>query len=102
MLTTYRHLLGSSSAVRHRVIGVYVFLALFNVLAWTLAIASSAAYSIMLPTAFLAYTFGLGTRSMPTTSRPSTTRPASSCRMGSGPSRSASSSRSAIRRSSSR
>ncbi len=59
MLHTLRPLIGSSSALRNRVIGVYVFLALFNLAAWGLAVVASAAYPIMLPTAFLAYTFGL-------------------------------------------
>jgi nickel/cobalt transporter (NiCoT) family protein len=59
MLTALRHLLGSSTALRNRVIGVYVFLALFNLVVWALAITSSAAFPIMLPTAVLAYTFGL-------------------------------------------
>jgi len=59
MLTAFRRLLGSSGDLRRRVIGVYVFLALFNLVAWGLAIASSSAFPIMLPTAFLAYTFGL-------------------------------------------
>ncbi|HEY4944649.1 MAG TPA: HoxN/HupN/NixA family nickel/cobalt transporter [Candidatus Limnocylindrales bacterium] len=59
MLNTLRPLLGSSSALRNRVIGVYVFLALFNLAAWGLAVGASSSYPIMLPTAFLAYTFGL-------------------------------------------
>ena len=59
MLTALRPLIGTPSALRTRVVGVYLFLALFNVAAWGLALATSAAYPIMLPTAFLAYTFGL-------------------------------------------
>ena len=59
MLSPLRRLLGSSSALRNRVLAVYVFLALFNLIAWGLAITSSTAYPIMLPTAFLAYSFGL-------------------------------------------
>ncbi len=59
MMITVRRLVGSSRALRNRVIAVYVFLAVFNLVAWALAIASSTAYPIMLPTAFLAYTFGL-------------------------------------------
>src|SRR5450756_451648 len=59
MLTTLRRLLGSSGALRNRVVAVYAFLVVFNLVAWALAIASSTAYPIMLPTAFLAYTFGL-------------------------------------------
>ena len=38
---------------------MYAFLAAFNLIAWGLALAASAAYPILLPTAFLAYTFGL-------------------------------------------
>ena len=48
-----------ASALRHRIISVYVFLVLFNLVAWGSALAASSAYPIMLPTAFLAYTFGL-------------------------------------------
>ena len=59
MLSSLRRLLASSSALRNRVIGVYVFLGIFNLVAWGLALASSSAYPIMLPTAVLAYTFGL-------------------------------------------
>jgi nickel/cobalt transporter (NiCoT) family protein len=59
MLTPLRRLLGSSSALRNRVLAVYVFLVLFNLVAWGLVVASSTAFPIMLPTAFLAYTFGL-------------------------------------------
>ncbi len=59
MLSTLRRLLGTSDALRNRVIGVYGFLVLFNLVAWGLALGASAAYPILLPTAFLAYTFGL-------------------------------------------
>jgi len=48
-----------SNALRNRVVSVYVFLVLFNLVAWGSALAASTAYPIMLPTAFLAYTFGL-------------------------------------------
>ncbi len=59
MLSAFRRLLGTSGAVRRRVISVYAFLALLNLVAWGLAVGASAAYPILLPTAFLAYTFGL-------------------------------------------
>ncbi len=59
MLTTLRRLLSTSSPLRNRVIGVYAFLLVFNLTAWGLAVGASVAYPIMLPTAFLAYTFGL-------------------------------------------
>ena len=59
MLSTFRRLGQSPSGLRNRVVAVYVFLALFNLVAWALAVGASTAYPIMLPTAFLAYTFGL-------------------------------------------
>jgi nickel/cobalt transporter (NiCoT) family protein len=59
LLVALRRLLGTSTALRNRVVGIFVFLALFNVVVWALAIGSAAAFPIMLPTAFLAYTFGL-------------------------------------------
>ena len=59
MLTTLRRLLGSSGSLRTRVVAVYAFLLLFNLVAWGLALGASSAYPILLPTAFLAYTFGL-------------------------------------------
>lgn len=59
MLATARRLITTSSALRNRILAVYGFLLLFNLAAWGLALAASAAYPILLPTAFLAYTFGL-------------------------------------------
>jgi nickel/cobalt transporter (NiCoT) family protein len=59
MVTALRRLLTSSDPLRNRVLGVYGFLLAFNVVAWGLALAASVEYPIMLPTAFLAYTFGL-------------------------------------------
>jgi high-affinity nickel-transport protein len=59
MITALRRLLSSPSPLRRRVLGVYLFLLAFNVVAWGLALIASTAYPIMLPTAFLAYTFGL-------------------------------------------
>ena len=59
MVTALRRLLTSSGPLRNRVLGVYAFLLVFNIVAWALALAASVAYPIMLPTAFLAYTFGL-------------------------------------------
>ena len=59
MLATLRRLLGSSGSLRARVVGVYAFLLVFNLVAWGLALGASAEYPILLPTAFLAYTFGL-------------------------------------------
>ena len=59
MLSTARRLLTTSTEVRNRILGVYGFLLAFNVLAWGLALVVSVAYPILLPTAFLAYAFGL-------------------------------------------
>ncbi len=59
MLTTARRLVTTSSALRNRIFAVYGFLLVFNLVAWGLALGASAAYPILLPTAFLAYTFGL-------------------------------------------
>jgi nickel/cobalt transporter (NiCoT) family protein len=59
LISALRPLLGSSGTTRRRVIGVYAFLAAFNLLAWGVALVASAAYPILLPTALLAYTFGL-------------------------------------------
>ena len=59
MLVALRRVGGASGALRRRIVAVYVFLVLFNVVAWSLALGASLAYPILLPTAFLAYTFGL-------------------------------------------
>ena len=49
-----------SSDIRNKVIGIYVLLIGFNILAWVLAFAGFAAqYPALLGTALLAYTFGL-------------------------------------------
>lgn len=52
-------LLRTASPTRSRVIRMYAFLLTFNLLAWALALAASLRYPILLPTALLAYTFGL-------------------------------------------
>ena len=59
MLSTVARLAASSSNLRHRLIAVYVILAIFNIGAWVLALTIGSAYPILLPTAFLAYTLGL-------------------------------------------
>jgi nickel/cobalt transporter (NiCoT) family protein len=59
VLSTMRHLVLTPSRLRTRIFGVYGFLLAFNVVAWGLALVASAAYPILLPTAILAYTFGL-------------------------------------------
>jgi high-affinity nickel-transport protein len=45
--------------VRARVIGLYVFLALFNLACWGYALVAFHDYPVLLGTAFLAYSFGL-------------------------------------------
>ena len=59
MLTTARRILGSSSPVKRGVVRVYAFLLGFNLLVWVLVLLGSVSYPILLPTAFLAYSFGL-------------------------------------------
>ncbi len=50
----------SSSDIRRKIIGIYILLIIFNVVAWALAFAGFAVqYPAMLGTALLAYTFGL-------------------------------------------
>jgi high-affinity nickel-transport protein len=49
----------SSPEVRRRVIGIYVFLIAYNVVAWLLALLVFGTDAKLLGTAFLAYTFGL-------------------------------------------
>jgi len=59
MVDSFVRLLRTRSAVRSRIVRLYVFLVAFNLVAWGLALAASVRYPILLPTAFLAYTFGL-------------------------------------------
>jgi high-affinity nickel-transport protein len=59
MVENALRLLRTASPIRSRIIRLYVFLGAFNVVAWALALAASVSYPILLPTAFLAYTFGL-------------------------------------------
>ena len=59
MLSTVQRLAASSSNLRHRLVGIYVVLVAFNIGAWAVALAIGSVYPILLPTAFLAYTFGL-------------------------------------------
>ncbi|GAC1692177.1 MAG: HoxN/HupN/NixA family nickel/cobalt transporter [Ktedonobacteraceae bacterium] len=50
----------SPSELRNKIIGIYIFLIAFNILAWVLAFAGfSVRYPELLGTALLAYTFGL-------------------------------------------
>ena len=59
MVDSALRLLRTAGPVRSRIVRMYTFLIAFNVLAWGLALAASISYPILLPTAFLAYTFGL-------------------------------------------
>jgi high-affinity nickel-transport protein len=59
VLATAIRLARTSSDLRNRIVRVYAFLLVFNVGAWALALVAASSYPILLPTAFLAYTFGL-------------------------------------------
>ena len=59
MLSTARRLFGSSAELRRRIIRLYAFLIGFNAVAWGLVLIASLSYPILLPTALLAYSFGL-------------------------------------------
>ncbi|HLX34374.1 MAG TPA: HoxN/HupN/NixA family nickel/cobalt transporter [Candidatus Limnocylindrales bacterium] len=59
MLGAALETLRRSSELRSRVVRLYGVLLLFNVVAWGLALVASERYPILLPTAVLAYTFGL-------------------------------------------
>jgi high-affinity nickel-transport protein len=59
MLTNAMRLMTTPSALRRRILRVYAFLFVFNLGAWGVALAASIQYPILLPTALLAYTFGL-------------------------------------------
>ena len=59
MVFATKGLLGGSPDLRRRVGRLYAFLLAFNLAAWGGVLAASASYPIILPAAFLAYTFGL-------------------------------------------
>jgi nickel/cobalt transporter (NiCoT) family protein len=59
MFSNALRLMTTPSALRSRILRVYAFLFAFNIGAWLLAIVASIEYPILLPTALLAYTFGL-------------------------------------------
>jgi high-affinity nickel-transport protein len=59
MLANAFRLMTTRSGLRTRILRVYLFLLVFNLGAWALAIWASVQYPILLPAAFLAYTFGL-------------------------------------------
>jgi high-affinity nickel-transport protein len=52
-------LIRTSTDLRNRILRTYGFLLAFNVSAWALALYAAQSYPILLPTAVLAYTFGL-------------------------------------------
>jgi high-affinity nickel-transport protein len=59
MVDSALRLLRTPGPIRTRIVRLYAFLIVFNLVAWGLALAASVSYPILLPTAFLAYTFGL-------------------------------------------
>src|SRR5213594_1356623 len=59
MIAGAARLLTTSSELRNQILRVYGFLLVFHVVAWGLALVASLRYPILLPTALLAYTFGL-------------------------------------------
>jgi high-affinity nickel-transport protein len=59
VLSNTIRLIRTSSELRSRIVRVYGFLIVFNLVAWALAIAAAQTFPILLPTAVLAYTFGL-------------------------------------------
>jgi high-affinity nickel-transport protein len=59
MLATLRRTMGRSSEVRSRALRTYALLIAFNVVAWAIALLLARGYPLLLPTALLAYSFGL-------------------------------------------
>lgn len=59
MVANFARLLLTPSPIRSRIFRLYGFLIAFNVVAWGLALLAAVRYPILLPTAVLAYTFGL-------------------------------------------
>ncbi|MGZ6372176.1 MAG: HoxN/HupN/NixA family nickel/cobalt transporter, partial [Candidatus Limnocylindria bacterium] len=59
MVDSALRLLRTAGPVRSRIVRMYGFLIAFNLVTWGLALGASISYPILLPTAFLAYTFGL-------------------------------------------
>ena len=59
MFSSTIRLIRTSSELRDRILRVYGFLLAFNLVAWALAIYAAQSFPILLPTAVLAYTFGL-------------------------------------------
>src|SRR4051812_12119160 len=59
LISTLQRLTGSSRSIRRRIVLMYVVLIAFNVICWGIALVASGPYPILLPSAVLAYTFGL-------------------------------------------
>ena len=59
MFSNTIRLFRTSTDLRKRILRVYGFLLAFNVVAWGLALYAAQSFPILLPTAVLAYTFGL-------------------------------------------
>ncbi len=59
MFSNTVRLIRTSTDLRNRILRVYGFLLVFNVVAWGLALFAAQSFPILLPTAVLAYTFGL-------------------------------------------
>lgn len=59
MFRATARLFRTSSDLRRRILRVYGFLVAFNLVAWGLTIYAAQSFPILLPTAVLAYTFGL-------------------------------------------
>jgi high-affinity nickel-transport protein len=59
MVAALREMLTTPSPLRNRIFRLYGVLIAFNIAAWGLALIAAIQYPILLPTAFLAYTFGL-------------------------------------------
>ncbi len=70
--TFFRRFSNGDTGLKGRVIGIYAVLLAANVLAWAWAYVALHDQPVLMGTAFLAYTFGLPTPSMPTISRLST------------------------------
>jgi len=62
----------SPSGLRGRLFAMFAILIGLNIAAWIWAFAAFADYPVLLGTALLAYSFGLGTQSTPIISPPST------------------------------
>jgi high-affinity nickel-transport protein len=59
VLSNTIRLIRTSTDLRNRILRVYGFLLVFNLVAWGLALVAAQSFPILLPTAVLAYTFGL-------------------------------------------